>query len=439
MQKKNSKMTGRMVLAASWLAVFCLFGFRTTFAIFQVPMANEMHWSATQISGGFALMMVVYALSAFLSGWLIDRKGTRPAYFFAAIFGSLSYLVTSSTHSLGAYYAAYGVLGGIGTGMLWVSSTVSVRKWFAGKNYARMWGFVFMGGPIAQITMSLVFRHLIVTQGWRFCGRILSAVVLGTMLLSAALARKNPEDYGIETTGPEPQANEEEGNWSITEAFSHRAMWTVIAVYLCSIVAEFLIWSQTVSYFIRDLKMSFSGALGMFSVIGLTGIVAMPLMGVVADKVVHRVGNEAQGRKFGIVAGSAVGAVACAAMMLAGSSLAFGFAACVLFAVYMSISQSGVIGYAGAIYGSRYLGRIWSLATLICMGIGPALGSFLGAWLRDLTGSYSASFLFALGAFAVSTVAAATLPHAAPRPKAVRFPRQRAALSGEIEWSESVS
>ncbi len=432
MQKKNSKQTARMVLAASWLAVFCLFGFRTTFAIFQVPMAHEMHWSATQISGGFAIMMVVYALSAFLSGWMIDRKGTRPAYFLAALFGSLSYLVTSSTHSLGAYYAAYGVLGGIGTGMLWVSSTVSVRKWFAGKNYARMWGFVFMGGPVAQITLSFAFRHLIVTHGWRFCGRILSVVVLGAMLLASALARKNPEDYGIETTGPGPEPEEDAGNWSIAEAFSHRAMWTVIAVYLCSIVAEFLIWSQTVSYFVQDLKLSFGSALGLYSTIGIAGIVAMPVMGIVADKIVHRVGNEAQGRKFGIVAGSAVGAVACAALLLAGSSLAFAFAACILFAIYMAISQSGVIGYAGAIYGSRYLGRIWSFATLICMGIGPALGSFLGAYLRDLTGSYSASFLFALGAFAVSTVAAATLPHAAPRPLAVRFPSKTPAFGAEV-------
>jgi MFS family permease len=295
-----------------------------------------------------------------------------------------------------------------------------------------MWGFAFMGGPVAQIVLSFAFRHLIVTHGWRFCGRILSVIVLAAMLLASVLARKNPEDYGIETTGLEPELEEEEGNWSIAEAFSHRAMWTVIAVYLCSIVAEFLIWSQTVSYFVQDLKLSFGSALGLYSTIGITGIVAMPVMGIVADKIVHRVGNEAQGRKFGIVAGSAVGAVACAALLLAGSSLAFGFAACILFAIYMAISQSGVIGYAGAIYGSRYLGRIWSFATLICMGIGPALGSFLGAYLRDLTGSYSASFLFALGAFAVSTVAAVTLPHAAPRPRAVRFPSKTPAFGAEV-------
>jgi MFS transporter, OFA family, oxalate/formate antiporter len=434
MQNKSAKHTGHMVLAASWLAVFCLFAFRTTFAIFQVPMAHEMHWSATQISGGFAVMMVVYALSAFLSGWMVDRKGTRPAYFFAAIFGSLSYLVTSSTHSLVAYYAAYGVLGGIGTGMLWVSSTVSVRKWFAGKNYARMWGLVFMGAPVAQIVMSFAFRHLIVTHGWRFCGRILSGIVLGAMLLSSALARKNPEDYGIDTAGPQPesQANDEAANWSIAETFSHRAMWTVIAVYLCCMVAEFLIWSQTVSYFIQDLKVSFGRALAMSSTIGITGLFSMPLLGIVADKIVQRVGNEAQGRKFGIITASSVGAVSCAAMLLAGSSHLFGFIACFLFAIYMSFSQSGVVGYAGAIYGSRYLGRIWSFATLICMGIGPALGSLLGAYLRDLTGSYSASFLFALGAFAVSTIAAATLPHAAPQPKTVRFRSKSSALGGEV-------
>ncbi len=182
MNEKQAKRTAIMVVMASWLAVFCLFGFRATFAVLKVPMSKDMHWSAANISAGYALMMSIYAVTAFLSGMIIDRWGTKPCYFLAAIFGSLGFWVTSGIHGLSAYYAAYGVLGGIGTGMLWVTSTVSVRKWFVGKDYAKMWGFAFMGGPMAQILLSYVVKAVVPAYGWRIASQMLGGIILVAML-----------------------------------------------------------------------------------------------------------------------------------------------------------------------------------------------------------------------------------------------------------------
>lgn len=36
------KIYGWSVVAASWLALFCLFGYRATFAILKVPMSADM-------------------------------------------------------------------------------------------------------------------------------------------------------------------------------------------------------------------------------------------------------------------------------------------------------------------------------------------------------------------------------------------------------------
>jgi hypothetical protein len=44
------------------------------------------------------------------------------------------------------------------------------------------------------------------------------------------------------------------------------------------------------------------------------------------------------------------------------------------------------------------------------MGIGPFLGTFIGGALRDSTGSYRYSMLFALGSFILSAGLATTLP-----------------------------
>jgi len=408
--EKLAKRKANMVVMASWLALFCLFGFRATFAVLKVPMGNEMHWSSANISFGYSLMMTVYAITAFLSGIIIDRWGTKPAYLLAAIFGAAGFWVTSGVHTLPYYYAAYGILGGIGTGMLWVSSTVSVRKWYIGKDYATMWGLAFMGGPMAQIILSLICMSVIPIYGWRFAWQMLGGIMLAAMLLATILTKKNPEDYGVQPFGAMPGAIEDEYIWGVREAFSDYAIWAVIITFLGSLIAEFLIWSQAVSYFVQDLGMSLGKAVNLYSTIGIVGIFSMPVMGIVADKIVKRVDHEAKGRKISLIIGPLVGVVACAMLLQTGKSIAFGVLSFFLFAVYWAIIPGGVVGYTGAIYGRKTLGKIWGLATLICMGVGPAIGSFLGGYFRDLTGSYSSSILFALGSFVVSALAASSLP-----------------------------
>jgi MFS transporter, OFA family, oxalate/formate antiporter len=410
MNEQQAKRAAAMVLVASWLAVFCLFGFRATFAVLKVPMGADMHWTAADISAGYALMMTIYAVTAFFSGLIIDRWGTRPAYFLAAIFGALGFWATSAAGNLQAYYAAYGILGGVGTGMLWVSSTVSVRKWYVGKDYARMWGFAFMGGPMAQIVLSLISKAVIPAEGWRFAWRMLGCIVLVAMLLATWLARKNPEDYGVKPFGTMPGAPKEEYVWGVGEAFSRYAIWGVIITFLGSLTGEFLVWSQAVSFFVQDLGMDLGKAVNLYSVIGLAGVFSMPVMGIVADKIVQAVGHEAKGRKVSLVAGPLAGVAACIMLLQTGSSIAFGLASCFLFAVYWAMIPGGAVGYTGAVYGCKTLGKIWGLATLICMGTGPAAGAFLGGYFRDLTGSYRASILFALCSFLVSAAAAASLP-----------------------------
>jgi len=126
------------VVAAAFLAVFCL-GFRSTFSVLMGPMRASTGWTAGQTSLGYSLMMSVYAVTAFFSGMIVDRWGTRPAYLIGALFGGLGFFLTSLVDSYAAYLAVYAIFTGIGTGMLWVPSTVSVRKWYVGESYATMW------------------------------------------------------------------------------------------------------------------------------------------------------------------------------------------------------------------------------------------------------------------------------------------------------------
>ncbi|WP_300155331.1 MFS transporter [Solidesulfovibrio sp.] len=414
--EENKRLYGWSVVAASWLAVFCLFGYRATFSILKVPMSADMGWSQAEVTLGYSFMMMCYAIAAFFSGLILDKWGAKLVYLVGAIFGAAGFYVTAQVHTLYAYFAAYGILAGVATGMLWVTSTVSVRKWYVGKSYATMWGFAFAGGPMAQVVMSLfVKRSLSSAQGdaWRGAMELLGVLVLACLLLAALLAKKSPEGYGFKPFGEAPQAPGAAAPrvWNLREAYGTYPIWGAILTFLTSMLGEFLIWTQVVSYWTADLGMTLSSATNLYVIIGVVGIFSMPGMGIVADKVVQRSSCESLGRKKMLIFGPLVGAVACLLLVLQGSqSIVLGFVSCVLFAIYWAIVPGGVVGYLGAVYGRATLGKIWGLGTMIVMGIGPFVGPLVGGYMKDTTGSYFYSIVFALGAFVVSSCFGASLP-----------------------------
>ena len=472
MDERKAKLSGWSVVLASWLAVFCLFGYRATFAILNGPMAISLGWTTAQVTLGYSLMMVGYAVTAYFSGMILDRWGTKPVYGIAAICGALGFLLTATIHTQIAYLLTFGLLGGVASGMLWVTSTVSVRKWYVGRTYGAMWGIAFAGAPMAQFVLAQAVKPaLSTTQGrldrvllslisnsstlagkelaaalaaklqepatrlnpavkeaiaaldhaWRSQMTILGIIVFAALIVAVLLAKRSPDYYGLQPFGDQPAAGGAapvEYDWPIREAFSKWAIWAVILTFLTSMMAEFLIWTQVVSYWTADLGFTLQKATNTYASIGLIGIVSMPLMGQVADKVVQAIGAEAKGRKIMLIVGPLTGAIACLFLLASSRGDRFAYVACFIFAVYWAIVPGGVVGYTGAIYGRKTLGKIWGLATMIVMGIGPFLGSFIGGWLKDVSGKFTLAIEFALGAFIVSILLAATLPlTAAPKPR----------------------
>lgn len=427
MEDKNAKRLGYMVIAASWLAVFCLFGFRSSFSILNPVMISSTGWDKTLPSTGYSIMMSVYAITAFFSGMIIDKYGTRPAYLLGAIFCALGFFLTSLVPNSMPYLylALYGIFAGVGTGMLWVSSTVSVRKWFVGKAYATWWGVAFAGAPMAQVLLSLVVKPILTGPGagadsWRIAMRILAGIMFVALLLAAAIAKKSPEAYDLKPFGLTPAAagsQKPEYMWTPKTAFKTLPIWGTIFAFLTAMVGEFLIWTQVVRFWTVDAKLDLATATNLYIFIGIAGIFTMPLLGKFADYLVGKLGDETKARKVMLIFAPIVGVLACLTLLASGAgSFAVGVVACVLFAIYWAIEPGGCAGYAGSIYGRKSLGRIWGLATLVVMGIGPALGTYVGSAL-GAGGSYIPSVWFALGGFAISTVVAIFLPLAAKEPE----------------------
>ena len=414
---EKARTYGLCTVISAWLAGFCLFGYRSSFSIMQKMIIADTGWTTMQVSLGYCLMMTIYAITAFFSGSLVDKRGCRPTYAIGAVTCFLGFFLTSmvnvaSPSGFYLYLFTYGVFAGVGTGMLWVSSTISCRKWYVGARYGTMWGLAFMGAPMAQLILTLVLKPVLNNMGWQVGMKVLAVIMAVFLIVASLIAKRTPDHYGVEPFGAETLKKAAGGAakkvWQVKEAFSTYAMWCVMLCFLLAMAGEFLVWSQVVSFFQVDMNMTLNEASNIYLIIGIAGIFSMPLTGKFSDNLVKRLGNERKGRKIMLIIGPACGAIG--TILLLTRSVPLCIVSMIFLAIYWGIEPGGCAGYAGSVFGGATLGKIWGLATLIVMGIGPSFGTFMGAWFNDNFGSYIPALIFCLCAYLLSMVLACTLP-----------------------------
>jgi MFS family permease len=415
------RRTNNMVILSAWLAVFCLFAYRSSFSLLLRPLSADMGWTTGQTSLGYSLMMTIYGITAYFAGKIVDKYGTRQAFAIGAVFGALGFVLCSFSQSYGTYLATYSLFAGIGTGMLWVTSQTVVRQWNQAKAYGKAWGLVFMGAPMVQVLFTLLLKSLLQSMDWREAMRIMGLIVFILLAGASFISRKKPSEYGYEPYGlVAPAAGGGSAKpayvWTVATTFKKYAVWGAVFAFLTSMMAEFLIWTQLVNYWITSYGYTPETAANMYLAIGVFGLLTMPTMGLVSDWVVGKMGHEPKARKTMIIIAPAFGIVGALLLRMSSAGMAMCVIACVFFAVYWAIEPGGVAGYVASLFGGPNFGKIWGMGTVVVMSIGPATGSFLGGFFLDLTGSYNASFLYATFSFVASLLLALSLPLAVKPP-----------------------
>src|SRR5262249_53909230 len=112
------------------LAIHLCIGQVYAFSVFKLPLSKLLggsspdDWPQSEIAWVFSLAIVVLGLSAALFGAWLERVGPRRAMFTSACCFGGGFLVAAAgvaTHRFGLLAAGYGVLGGAGLGIGYIS------------------------------------------------------------------------------------------------------------------------------------------------------------------------------------------------------------------------------------------------------------------------------------------------------------------------------
>jgi MFS family permease len=131
----------RWLVPTAALSVHLAIGQAYAFSVFNLPMTKLIgitrsapeDWKLTTLGWIFSLAIVCLGLSAAFGGKWVERVGPRKAMLASAICFSGGFLVAAlgvKLHNILIVYAGYGVLGGIGLGLGYVSPVKTLITWF---------------------------------------------------------------------------------------------------------------------------------------------------------------------------------------------------------------------------------------------------------------------------------------------------------------------
>ena len=153
------------------LAIHLSIGQAYAFSVFNLPLTKVLgissslpdDWKLTTIGWIFSVAIVFLGLSAFTFGRWLEDAGPRKAMFASASCFGGGFLVAAigvQVHQIWLIYLGYGVLGGIGLGLGYISPVSTLIKWFpdrpgmaTGLAIMGFGGGAMIGSPLAVALM----------------------------------------------------------------------------------------------------------------------------------------------------------------------------------------------------------------------------------------------------------------------------------------------
>jgi len=125
-------VTNRWAIGIAGMIVMICLGTVYSWSIFVQPLRASFGWSNTATTWIFAWSIFFLGLGAFVGGRWQDRVGPRTVTLIGVLLWAAGYLMAGLGAKLGPWwmYLTYGVIGGFGNGMAYITPVATVTKWF---------------------------------------------------------------------------------------------------------------------------------------------------------------------------------------------------------------------------------------------------------------------------------------------------------------------
>lgn len=254
----------QMVLAA--VGVHISIGAVYAWSVFTNPIMTYLGASLKEVQFTFSIAILFLGFSASFLGKYVERYGSKKAGLAAAVFYGIGMLGTGLAiylKSLWLLYIFYGMIGGIGLGIGYITPVSTLVKWFP-KNRGLATGFAIMGfgfasmvaGPVIQKLMTVLPLYLVPVVMGLFYIALMTVASLQFSLPPVSESERSEKNYFTSgLTAPEA-----------LKTWQFKALWLILFINIFCGIAIISIASPLAQEFIG---MNATEAAVMVGIMGL--------------------------------------------------------------------------------------------------------------------------------------------------------------------------
>lgn len=370
-------MKKREFYIISGLIMFLCMGTIYSWGVFQKPLISTLannygiNVSSTMASMPYTVFLLCYAFSMPVAGRFIKKVNPK----LLAVIGSLSiaiaWILAGYATSIGFIIATYGVLGGIGVGIVYGIPMAVVTEWFPDKKGFAV-GLTLLGFGLSPFVTAPLANKLIQSFGVFSAFKILG-IAFAIVLSLLSMTLKFPDKKENDTTSTESFSDLAPQEMMKTGTFY--AMWT------CFIIGTFsglMIIGLSSTYAQEIINLTPAKAAMFTSFFAIFNGIGRPIFGALTDKL---------GTKKTITLSySLIITAGILSLVFKGNAFFFGLAFAIMWmnlGGWLAIVPASAINLFGK---SHYTVNYGILFT--AYGVGALMQGFVSGYIKEHFGSY---------------------------------------------------
>ncbi len=379
------------LIGASFLHLGVARGIRGTYGVFYVTLLEAFGWSRAATAGAISLSIVFEGISFPFVGSLTDRLGPRKTLVVGGALLALGLGFSATISSLWQLYLWLGLVISLGLGLIGMVPHVAMLAREFSKNRGAVLGLAYAGGGVGMLLLVPLTQIMIDNWGW-------SVAYVGLAVITALLVVPTAWLVLTPKSGQSVQSAKGEGkntDWTVKEALTSLSFWLLFSSRVLASMGNQIVITHQIAHAV-DAGFSKLFSASIFGLMGVVSIFGRVFFGSLTD----RMRGESVFTMVQVI--STLGIASLAAVQDQ-SFPAFLYA----YALFYGLGQGSRALVLSTISADLFLGKsfgaIYGYFTM-SIGVGGAIGAWLGGFIFDTTDSYLIAFLIAMFCFIASTI-----------------------------------
>ena len=392
------KVKNRWLIAASAVGIHISIGSVYAWSVYTKPLIQKFGWELADTQFTFSLAIFFLGISAAFLGHYLEKKGPRRSGLLAAIFfgvGIIGSGVAIHFESIYLLYLFYGVFGGIGLGLGYITPVSTLVKWFPDKRGLAT-GLAIMGFGFAALISSPVIVYLISAVGIANTFFIMGSIYFLLILTSSLYLAPPPKDWmpegfkAIAKSGKKV-VKADLSQLTANEAVKTRRFWYLWFMLFINISCGIAIISVASPMAQEYAGMGVVAAATMVGIMGLFNGAGRIGWATLSDFI---------GRPMMFTLFFGIQIIAFFLLPTAGNALIFQALIFLILSCYGG-GFATIPAYIGDVFGTKELGAIHGYILTAWAAAGMA-GPLFAAWARSISDSYNGTLYFFAGLLVIA-------------------------------------